>query len=36
MRKLHLIMTTYYSQITCRDMNLKLTLGIHFDEQVSK
>ena len=33
MRKLQLIITTYYLQINCHDMNLKLTLGIHYDEQ---
>ena len=33
MRKLQLIITTYYLQITCHDMNLKLTMAIHFDKQ---
>ena len=33
MRKLHLIITTYCLQITCQDMYLKITLGIHFDKQ---
>ena len=36
MRKLQLIITTYYLQITCHDMNLKLTLGIHFGKKDSK
>ena len=33
MRKLQLIITTYYLQITWHDMNLKLTLEIHCDKQ---
>ena len=30
MRKLSLLITTYYLQISWHDMDLKLTLGKHF------
>ena len=32
MRILQLLITTYHLQISLLDMNVKLTLGIHFDE----
>ena len=32
MRKLQLLIATYYLQIFWHDMNLKLTLGTHFDK----
>ena len=32
MRKLQLIIDTYYLQVSWHDMNLKLTLGIRFDK----
>ena len=32
MRKLQLLITKYYLQISGHDMNLELTLGIHFDK----
>ena len=32
MRILRLVITTYYLQISCHNMNFKLTLGIHFDK----
>ena len=33
MRKLQLLITTYYSNISWHDMKLKVTLGIQFDKR---